>query len=52
MKALVYTDSFRLSLRKGEGRVRVRYFLGNGGRTPHLNPLPLIRGEAVHPQIR
>jgi len=38
---------FRLSLGKGEGRVRVRIADPMRWKTPHLSPLPLTeRGEA------
>lgn len=48
MKTCDYKESrkSRLSLIKGEGRVRVFAFLQACARTPHLNPLPFKKGEA------
>ncbi len=36
---------FRLSLRKGEGRVRVSIANRAFRKTPHLDPLPFTKGE-------
>jgi len=35
----------RLSLAKGEGRVRVRCCKGEEYPTPHLDPLPVTKGR-------
>jgi hypothetical protein len=37
--------SFRLSLPKGEGTVRIAFWILHSLRTPHLDPLPLRKGE-------
>ena len=42
------TIDCRLSLAKGEGRVRVEHVTCREGRTPHLNPFPLMKGRGGH----
>jgi hypothetical protein len=49
---LMQRERIRLSLAKGEGRVRVQFDSCEEDRTPHLGPLPLKKGRGGHLAVR